>query len=116
MTLRRTPTGTVSLVENRTRVELPPYVTKPYEVFLNGVPQVESADFEVIGTSLLFNRPLAREGRLGLWRWALIFFGVAGTYRKHDSVDVVCTVDGRRTVVTLAPVMPGTAESWPSHR
>jgi hypothetical protein len=93
-------------VENRTRVELPRYVTKPYEVFLNGVPQVEGADFDVIGTSLLFNRPLAREGRLGLWRWALIFFGVAGTYRKNDTVDVVYALDGRHTVVSLAPVTP----------
>jgi hypothetical protein len=98
-------------VENRTRVELPSYVTKPYEVFLNGVPQVEGADFEVIGTSLLFNRPLAREGRLGLWRWALIFFGVAGTYRKNDTIDVVYTLDGRRTVASLAPITPEPATS-----
>jgi hypothetical protein len=96
-------------------------VKSPYEVFINGVPQVEGADFDVVGSSLLFNRPLAREGRLGLWRWALIFFGVAGSYRKNDSVDVAFTVDGRRTVATFAPVVvetttstPGTLGSTPS--
>ena len=66
-----------------------------------------------MGSSLLFDRPLAREGRLGLWRWALIFFGIAGSYRKHDSVDVVFTVDGRRTVATLAPVVPEAAATSP---
>jgi len=78
---------------------------------VNGVPQVEGTDFDVVGSTLVFDRPLAREGRLGPWRWALIFFGIAGTYRKHDSVDVVFTLDGRRTVVSLAPVTPGPAAS-----
>ena len=100
MTLRRTPAGTVSPVENRARVELPAYVTRPYEVFVNWVPQVEGTYFDVIGTSLLFNRPLAREGRLGLWRWALIFFGIAGSYSKNDSVDVQYEADGRTRHVT----------------
>ena len=30
-----------------------------------------------------------------------MFFGVAGTYRRNDTVDVVFTRNGRRTVVTL---------------
>jgi hypothetical protein len=90
-------------VENRSRIDLPPYVTRPYEVYVNGVPQVEGTDFEVIGASLLFARPLAREGRLGFWRWLSMFLGVAGTYRKHETVDVVYTLNGRRGVVTLAP-------------
>lgn len=82
-------------------------MTRPYEVFVNGVPQVDGTDFETVGSTLFFNRPLAREGKLGLWRWALIFFGVAGTYRKNDSVDVIFTFNGRHTVVSLAPVAPG---------
>lgn len=90
-------------MENRSRIDLPPYVTRPYEVYVNGVPQVEGTDFEVIGASLLFARPLAREGRLGFWRWLSMFLGVAGTYRKHETVDVVYTLNGRRGVVTLAP-------------
>ncbi len=89
--------------ESRTRVDLPPYVTRPFEVFINGVQQVEGTDFEVIGSSLLFHRPLAQEGKLGVGRWALIFFGIAGSYRKHDSVDVVYELNGRRTVASLAP-------------
>jgi len=30
-----------------------------------------------------------------------MFLGVAGTYRRNDTVDIVFTQDGRRTVVSL---------------
>jgi hypothetical protein len=93
-------------VENRTRVDLPSYVTEPFEVFVNGVPQRDGADFHRIGSSLVFERALAHEGRLGFWRWARMFLGVAGTYRKNDTVDVVFALEGRSTVVTLAPTPP----------
>jgi hypothetical protein len=90
-------------VESGSRVDLPPYITRPYEVYVNGVPQVEGKDFEAIGTSLIFARPLAREGRLGWWRWLSMFLGIAGTYRRHETVDVVYTLGGRRGVATLVP-------------
>ena len=69
-------------------VPLPASVTEPFEVFVNGVRQEPGVDYEVFGRTLRFAKPLAREGRLGLLRWASMFFGVAGTYRKNDSVDV----------------------------
>jgi hypothetical protein len=90
-------------MESRTRIDLPSYIREPYEVFVSGVPQVEGTDYEVVGTSLFFERPLAREGKLGFWRWLSMLLGIAGTYRKHDTIDVVCTIDGRRKVVSLAP-------------
>ena len=73
-------------------------------MFVNGVPQERGRDFAVVGRSLLFHRTLAREGRLGFWRWASLFLGVAGTYRKNDSVDIVHQSAGRRTVTTVQPV------------
>jgi len=79
-------------------------VKPPYEVFVNGIPQTEGVDFDVIGNSLIFRRTLAREGKLGFWRWLSMFLGVAGTYRKNDSVSVVYTLDDRKSVVMLAPV------------
>ena len=84
----------------RTRVQLPPGVAGDFEVFLNGVRQVEGRDFRRDGGSLVFERGLAREGRLGFWRWLSLFLGVAGTYRQDDKVDVVYDVGGRRTVAT----------------
>jgi hypothetical protein len=88
------------------RVELPPDVPEDFEVFVNGVRQEPGRDYRVQGRTLVFNRKLAQEGKLGAMRWTSIFLGVAGTYRKHDSVDVVYKRDGRRTVATgLRPEM-----------
>jgi hypothetical protein len=82
------------------RVELPPDVPGKFEVFVNGVPQEPGRDYRVQGRALVFTRSLAQEGRLGPVRWLSMFLGVAGTYRKHDTVDVVYELDGRRVVAT----------------
>jgi hypothetical protein len=88
-------------LERVSRVELPSHVAPPLEVFLNGVPQREGEDYRLEGRTLVFERPLEQEGRLGFWRWLSIFLGIAGTYRQNDTVDVVHQVGGRRTVTTL---------------
>src|SRR5919108_2706020 len=80
----------------RTQVELPPGIGREFEVFLNGVRQVEGRDFRRESGSLVFDRPLTREGRLGFWRWLSLFLGVAGTYRQNDTVDVVYEVGPAR--------------------
>ncbi len=99
-------------METGTRIELPSHVRRPFEVYVNGVLQAEGTDFEAIGTTLLFPRVLAREGKIGFWRWALLFLGVAGTYRQNDTITVVYTADGRRHVANLAaPAAP--AQSAP---
>jgi hypothetical protein len=54
----------------------------------------------------VFTRALAREGRLGFWRWLSIFLGIAGTYRAHETVDIVYELDGRRLVASSLPVEP----------
>jgi hypothetical protein len=86
------------------RVELPADALPPFQVFLNGVPQQEGEDFRVEGRALVFERPLAREGRLGFWRWLSLLLGVAGTYRQNDSVDVVYARGGRRVVANNLPI------------
>jgi hypothetical protein len=83
---------------------LPPDALPPFEVFVNGVRQEQGKDFRVEGGALVFERPLAQEGQLGFWRWLSILLGVAGTYRKNDSVDVVYHRGGRRTVASNLPV------------
>ena len=86
------------------RIEVPSYVTGEFEVFANGVPQVEGRDFERDGNALVFSRPLAKEGRLGIVRWLSMLLGVAGTYRQNDSVDVVYESGGKRLVATDLPI------------
>lgn len=82
------------------RVELPPDVPEEFEVYVNGVRQVPGRDYRVQGRTLIFPKELAHEGKLGAMRWTSMLLGVAGTYRKHDSVDVVYRRDGRRLVAT----------------
>ena len=89
-----------------TRVQLPAAVRRPFEVYVNGVPQREGVDFEVDARTLVFRRELRNEGRLGFWRWASIVFGVAGTYRQNDVVDVVYQLGGQRSVASGLPLEP----------
>ena len=90
----------------RTRVRLPADVVRPFEVYVNGVDQEEGTDFRIEGRTLVFDRELKTEGKLGVWRWLSMWVGVAGTYRQNDSVDVVYQRDGRRVVATKLPLEP----------
>jgi hypothetical protein len=89
------------------RVEVPSHVSGEFQVFLNGVPQIEGRDYRRDGRTLVFERPLAKEGRLGTIRWLSMLLGVAGTYRQNDSVDVVYQSGGKRLVATDLPIKRG---------
>lgn len=73
---------------------------------MNGVLQARGRDYEVRGRELRFDKPLAKEGRLGTIRWLSIFLGIAGTYRKNDSIDVVYEAGGQRRVASALPIIP----------
>ena len=90
---------------DRWRVRLPPGVRPPFEVFVNGVPQRQGVDYEYRGGALLFDRPLAKEGRLGFWRWFLGAWGI-GTYRQNDSIDVRYEAGGRPQVIEGLDIEP----------
>lgn len=94
-------------MEERWRVELPPAVRTPFEVFVNGVPQQKGVDYDLApgARALLFRRELVQAGRLGFWRWFLGAWGI-GTYRRNDEVDVRYTVGGRTLVAQGLPVTP----------
>ena len=92
---------------NPSRVVLPRGVGSSFEVYVNGVRQQEGSDFVREGEEIVFRRGLASEGKLGFWRWTSLFFGIAGTYRQNDSVDVVYDVGGRRFVATGLPISAG---------
>jgi hypothetical protein len=90
-------------MEGQSRVHLPPGVGDSYQVYVNGVPQQPGRDFDRVGDQLVFRRALEQEGRLGPIRWLSMLLGVAGTYRKHETVDVIYEEGGRRTVASLTP-------------
>jgi hypothetical protein len=92
------------------RVRLPPEVPAEFHVFLNGVPQREGADYRVergAGTArtLVFDRELKKEGKLGAWRWFLGAWGI-GTYRQNDSVDVRYEAAGAPRVIEGLDIEP----------
>jgi len=93
-------------MEHAWRVRLPEGASEPFEVYVNGVLQARGADYSVDGAELVFVKPLSTEGKIGALRWTSMFLGVAGTYRKHDSVDVVYTAGGRRHVATGLEIVP----------
>jgi len=95
-------------VSARSRVDLPSYIPETFEVYVGGVRQARGSDYEVVGRTLVFPRSIAQEGRLGFWRWASMWLGIAGSYRKHETVDVAYEVLGRRHVETgLVPMNIG---------
>ena len=87
------------------RVPLPRGAEPPYRVFVNGVPQQEGVDYEVVGSELRFAMPLQKE-RLGAGRWIAIFLGLFGSYGQNDSVDVQYRLGGRETVATGLDIIP----------
>ena len=94
-------------VRSGTRVELPAGVERPAEVYVNGVAQRAGADYRLENGTLVFSRELRQEGKLGFWRWTSIVFGVAGTYRQNDVVDVIYeSAGGQRVVASGLPVEP----------
>jgi hypothetical protein len=95
-------------VRSGTHVALPGGVERPLEVYVNGVRQREGADYRVGDGSLVFARELRQEGRLGFWRWTSMLFGVAGTYRQNDVVDVIYeSAGGGRATASGLPVEEG---------
>ena len=85
------------------RVRLPRGVRAPYTVFVNGVRQQEGTDYRVADDVLLFDADLAKEGKLGFWRWFWGAWGI-GTYRKDDQVDVAWDMGGHPHVAHKLPV------------
>ena len=78
---------------------------------MNGVPQRRGEDYRVEGRALVFQRALATEGRLGPVRWLSMLLGIAGTYRQHDTVDVIYEYGGRRTVASGLPYRTDTGKA-----
>jgi hypothetical protein len=81
----------------RWKAVIPPQVTRPFQVYVNGVAKQEGEDYEVHGDKLEFREPLTQEGKLGFWRWFMGAWGI-GTYREHHTIDVTYQVEGRPQV------------------
>jgi len=97
------------VVADTSIVRLPPGIRPPFDVYVNGVPQREGVDYQLVSGVLRFPRRLARDQVSG-WRWLIGAFGI-GTYRQDDSVDVRYERDGRAMVAQLPIEADGEAAS-----
>jgi hypothetical protein len=91
------------------RVLLPDGVSRPFQVYVNGVEQTEGADFEVRGEWIEFARELVpprQESARSVFRG--FFFG---RYRTEHVVDLACHVGGRAHVFSGLRVEPPAGET-----
>ncbi len=87
------------------RVQLPEEVAEPFVVYVNGVQQQKEVDYAVADRALYFSKPLAKEGKLGFWRWFLGAWGI-GTYGKNDQVDVTRQSEGKPQLAHTLEIGP----------
>jgi hypothetical protein len=89
---------------NGSRVQVPDGMSRPFQVYVNGVEQSEGTDFEVAGAWIVFAQELVPpkdENARSLFRG--FFFG---RYKTEHVVDVACQVGGRAHVFSRLPVEP----------
>jgi hypothetical protein len=90
------------------RVPLPRGARPPIAVYVNGVAQEPGKDYELGDGELVFNRQIIKE-QVGLGRWAAMYLGLFGTYRKHETIDVEYRLEGdeRAHLASNLEVIPG---------
>lgn len=81
-------------------VDLPAAVDGDFEVYVNGILQQYGTDYELDGRTLVFPRALAAEVKMSKLQFFRAALGIAGTYGKHDAIDIVYERDGRNLVAT----------------
>ena len=105
------PEGSVAAGD---RVRLPRGAAPPFTVFINGVEQAEGRDYRVGRAEIVFTRPILKEAKVGFGRWLAMLIGLFGTYRKHETVDVQFTRDGKVELASDLAVH-GASGAGPGH-
>ena len=106
------PKGSVAVGN---RVRLPRGAEPPFTVFINGVEQSEGDDYRVSGGEIVFSRPILKEKKLTGVRWLSMLAGIAGTYRKHETVDVQFTRGGKAELASDLPIHAQAAQPADPH-
>ena len=91
-------------VEVGRRVKLPNGAEPPIRVYVNGVEQTRGKDYDLRRTEIVFKRSIVKEGKVGGARWAAMYLGLFGTYRKHETIDVEYRLSGQVKLMADAKV------------
>lgn len=92
-------------VEVGRRVRLPRGAEPPIRVYVNGVEQKRGQDYDVRNGEIVFRRSIVKEGKVGRARWAAMYLGLFGTYRKHETIDIEYRLGGKVKLVSDAEVV-----------
>jgi hypothetical protein len=86
------------------RVRLPRGAEPPFRVYVNGVEQTAGEDYEIRNGEVVFKRSIVKEGKVGGARWAAMYLGLFGTYRKHETIDIEYRLRGQVKLLSDAKV------------
>lgn len=92
-------------VEVGRRVKLPTGAEPPIRVYVNGVEQAPGVDYDTRNGEVVFRRSIVKEGKVGGLRWAAMYMGLFGTYRKHETIDIEYRLDGKVKLLSDAKVI-----------
>jgi hypothetical protein len=81
-------------------IDLPEASEGRFDVYINGILQQPGTDYGIEGRTLVFQRRLEPEVKMTKLQLLRALLGIAGTYRKHDTVDVTYQHAGRNLVAT----------------
>ncbi len=88
------------------RVVLPRGAEAPIVVYVNGIAQSEGADYELRRGEIVFNRQIVKE-TVTAGRWAAMYLGLFGTYRKNETVDVEYRLGGKTLLASDVDLIAG---------
>ena len=86
-------------------VKLPTGAGPPIRVHVNGVEQARGIDYDIRNGEVVFKRSIVKEGKVGGMRWAAMYMGLFGTYRKHETIDIEYRLGGKSRLVSDAEVI-----------
>ena len=89
---------------NGSRVPIPTQVRRPFQVFVNGVPKHEGADYEVRRNELVFAEVLVQPRQMNMRSYARLMFW--GRYKTEHSVDLVFHRGGDRAIANGLAILP----------
>jgi len=98
---------------NGSRVPIPTQVRRPFQVFVNGVPKHEGADYEVHRNELVFVEVLVQPRQMNMRSYARLMFW--GRYKTEHSVDIAYDAGGRRVVASGLEILPPGEAGGESH-
>lgn len=96
------------MTEQRTGtiLRLPAEARPPFDVYVNGVVQVEGTDYEHRDGAIHFTKQLDAGRPEGLWQKLVMSTAGVGYYGRGDSIDVHFHRDGGTSVLSAKRVEP----------